>query len=370
MILSDTTNAVATNDLTKLVARKLKVAPDMVLSFADATDFVTELLKMNYQPACRLLVAGHATPELAIAADRAEIHLVEVIGKSPFSSDTNKVLEAVSSPKEIIYISNPNRVTGTSFSLADIEGLAEGVEEGVVIVDEYYFDHLGISTLPLLDKFSNIVVIRSFTSAFGITSSDTGYAVASARRIRQIKSFIPVQNLSAPARRMALTAMVNEDALSRRLEEVREEALRLATDLNRRGVQCRITAADFLLLRVKDPKSVGNLLASYRVPIDNLDGYPGLKHYIRYRLQSSRSNDRLLEAFEKMPQSYYAMKAPDLRAYTLRRSAEGAQSSEQTMRTRRQETPRSKTYEKREKQLKSVSEALSKRRKQKLTEVS
>jgi len=61
------------------------------------------------------------------------------------------------------------------------------------------------------------------------------------------------------------------------------------------------------------------------VPIENLDGYPGLDNYIRYMVQSEKSNDIFLRAFDKMPVDYYKMKATDKRILTLRSCSQGQQ---------------------------------------------
>ena len=63
---------------------------------------------------------------------------------------------------------------------------------------------------------------------------------------------------------------------------------------------------------------VGNELTRDRVPIENLDGYPAMKNYLRYRVQSRLSNDGLLDAFERMDPKAFRMKSIDRRALTMR----------------------------------------------------
>jgi len=171
----------------------------------------------------------------------------------------------------------------------------------------------------LLKDFENVVVLRSFTSAFGITSSDAGYAVASPAMIGRIKTNLSPDNLSLTIRKTILASLNNDEALEKHLKEIHDESLRLAVELNRLKVQCRMTASDFLLIRVADTNAVGNYLARCKVPIENLDGYPLMKNYVRYQIQSAGSNDSMLDAFKKMPTEYHQMKTKDLRPATLRK---------------------------------------------------
>ena len=116
-----------------------------------------------------------------------------------------------------------------------------------------------------------------------------------------------------------MTAIQDGDATVLRHQEIHDEALRLAVALTHLGVQCRLAAADFLLMRVASPKDAGNYLVTDKVPVENLDGYPGMKNYLRYRISSRESNDRLLAAFHRMPGNYVKMAGLDHRAVSMYR---------------------------------------------------
>ena len=317
MISTDTIENVNIENLTALLAQHRDIDPSHILIFSDSMSFTTELLRLAGSTA-RLVVAGHATAELAIAADRAGISYDEIIGTSPFSGNAALILRALSSPDSIVFMGNPNRVTGQNYSVVDLEKMVEMVPQGLVIVDEYYHAHFGISAVSLVETYRNVIVLGSFVPSAEGTLSETGYAVASQETIHRLRRQMNLPRPSLAVRRRMVSALTEDEARSRRLREINDESLRLATDLNRLGVQCRITATDFLLMRVKEPKQVGNFLARYKVPIENLTGYPEMKHYIRYRIASFRVNSRFIEAFRRMPGEYYRMKSLDLRSQKLR----------------------------------------------------
>ena len=80
MTTSSITATVDADDLATLIAGKVKTTRTSVLTFVDFTPFMTELLKIFYKPGARLIASGHVTPEVELAADRAEIELVETLG--------------------------------------------------------------------------------------------------------------------------------------------------------------------------------------------------------------------------------------------------------------------------------------------------
>ena len=101
--------------LDKLAAR-LNVDSSTLVPFTDFTDMITALLGHVGQDQARLLTAGHASPDLALAVERAGLELKEIAGASPFVIHPEDTLKEVSSPSNLIYVSNPNRVTGSDMS--------------------------------------------------------------------------------------------------------------------------------------------------------------------------------------------------------------------------------------------------------------
>ena len=305
-------------ELEKLISRSLMVDKSKVFPVSDTNDFLTEFFNLIGTNSRTLISAGLLSADSAIAVDKSHLSYLESVAKSPFSINMTAVTEDIKSPADIIFLCNPNRITGSNFSLSDIEKAARAVPQGFVIVDEFYFDFFGISAIPLLDIFTNIVILRSFTAPFGIYSSDAGYAVAGKEMITNFKNNLLLKRISPILRKTILASLMSEDALSTRLSELHDESLRLSTTLTRLGVQCRITAADFLLLRVASPKDVGNALAAVKVTVENLGGYPQMKKYIKYRIESHFTNERLINAFSKMPSELYKLKGLDLRSTTIK----------------------------------------------------
>ncbi len=314
--------------LSETIGRRTLLSPKRVLPFADIQDFLPHLLGEIAGQTDHLIAAGHVSPDIVIAADRREMKVSEALGVSPFAASPDAALSRIASGSELVYVANPNRITGANFGLTELETLVKAVPNGFVLVDEYYFDYFGITGLTLLEKYSNICVLRSFAAAFGVESSDSGYVAGPQELIDRLRGRLSGQVITTTIYRTAMASLENDAALDMRLKSLHDEAMRISTELTRRDLQNRITAADFLLLRVKEPTAVGNHLARHKVPCENLDGYPLLKGYLRYKIQSPLSNDRLVDAIGRMPEEQYRLTATDKRTVTLRRPSEGVQSEQ------------------------------------------
>ncbi len=304
--------------LVTAITRSTVTSPDSIIPFAEMSDAFTALFRLSHHSAAGVLVAGHADPDIALAADRAGMAVQEHLGISPFAADPDGLASLCATGRETVYVANPNRVTGSNFGRADLELLARAVPRGLLVIDEYYFDFFNISAASLLASHDNIAIVRSFTAAFGIASSQSGYIMASPGLVRRLDDFRRTQTFTVTLYRILSTTIENSEARALRVKMVNDEALRLSGELNALGVQSRISPADFLLLRVADPTRFGNALARAKIDIRNLDGYPELKNYVRYAIQSPLNNDTLLNTIRRMPLDYYRIDTIDKRLMRLR----------------------------------------------------
>lgn len=326
MITFPTATVYESESIAQMVAQRINASLESILPFVDLTTFISELFSVWDDTDVQVLSAGHVTPEIELGADRAGVELVEELGATPFYPDLEAVKSRLKS-NDILYLANPNRVTGATYAVKELEELIRCVPDGLVIVDEHFFEFYGVSARSLLSECPNLVVLRSFAAAFGIYSSDAGYLMAAPSTIKRIRVAIGDIHISRTNQKIIRATLSNEQALTSRLSEVHEESLTVARQLTELGVQCRMTATDFLLLRVADTTRVGNFLAQHKTPIETLDGYPALEHYMRYRIQSPLSNERMLLTFGKMPKEYFKMQTIDRRMVRMSRPVEKSSES-------------------------------------------
>lgn len=313
----NTTTAPVDEELTAAACREATVPFDAVHIFGDFTPFIEELLKLLYSPGCVLVSVGHVTPGIALAADGAGIELKETLGCSPFAGEVSPALTTVRGAQDIIYLSNPNPITGTTYSRADLKRLLSAVPGGALIVDERLFGYTGLTALPLLQSSDNLIILRSFAALHNAPSDGAGYLVAGRRMISVIRGTLPPGVISSQVRQAVLSEKRGDESRARHRKEISDESFRIATELTRLGIQCRTTPANFLLIRVASVKDTGNFLTANKVPVENLNGYSRMKNYLRYFLESRQTNDRLLDAFRRMPHECYRGTTLDSRMIKL-----------------------------------------------------
>ena len=105
----------------------------------------------------------------------------------PLESDFSVDPEKYHGLNRFIVIANPNAPTGLSLSLDAIEGILAANPDAVVAIDEAYVDFGGISAYPLMAKYGNLVVVRTFSKSRSMAGARLGYALAPAALIADLE---------------------------------------------------------------------------------------------------------------------------------------------------------------------------------------
>lgn len=206
---------------------------------------------------------------------------------------------------DLVWLGNPNNPDGKTFSVLEIENLLTANPSVLFIIDEA-FDHLCVgfeSSVQLLKKFENLVIIRSFTKAFAIPGLRLGYVVAPARIIGKIRKVsIPwsVNSLAISAGKIILE---NYNAFSPDKNELKRLAGYLLSGLAR-FPQLSVTPSgtNFFLVKMENrPASALKqfLATQHRILIRDADSFRGLdKTYFRLSVQPEESVDNLVNAMK------------------------------------------------------------------------
>lgn len=145
----------------------------------------------------------------------AEVYRIPYETK-PLDKDFHMVKSDYMCPNGGIVIANPNAPTGVS-EMEDvnfIEDIVKANGDSVVIVDEAYVDFGGVSALPLIDKYDNVLIIRTFSKSRAFAGVRIGYAMGNSRLIKylnDVKYSINSYTMNRPAIDLGVAALSDDE---------------------------------------------------------------------------------------------------------------------------------------------------------------
>ncbi len=202
----------------------------------------------------------------------------------------------------LVILATPNNPTGLAVSASDVARIATATS-GLVLVDEAYVEFCDEdSALTILQDFPNMLLLRTFSKAFGLAGLRLGFLVGHPAIVGELlKARYPfaVDRLAEAA---ALLLLRRPALLARRVAQIKRETTRLYERLSAmEGVDALRPQANFVIFRPpKDAGSVMNRLAQRGVLVRNMGGYPALKGRLRVSAGTEKENNIFLSVLESL----------------------------------------------------------------------
>jgi histidinol-phosphate aminotransferase len=242
------------------------------------------------------------TPSYGMYEVSAEINDVELI-KIPltdsFQIDFNALENYLSDEDlKLIFICSPNNPTANS--LDNIEKILQKFN-GIVIVDEAYIDFSKVrSFLTKIDLYPNLVVMQTFSKAWGLAAARVGMAYSNDLIISLYNKVKPPYNVSGPNQKAALKVLNDRAGFENRKSIILDQRTWLQNQLAGLAVVIKIYPSDanFLLVEMTDANRIYNELVNKKVITRNRHNV--VKNCIRITVGSPEENQILVDALNKI----------------------------------------------------------------------
>lgn len=221
-----------------------------------------------------------------------------------FSWDVDGILKAISRGTKVVFICSPNNPTGNIISEEDLLRIAE--KEVIVVVDEAYVEFAGKSFVPLLRKQKNLIVLRTFSKAFGLAGLRVGYALADSEVVGYIRCVRPPFPVNILALRAAEVAVEDRERLEQVKALVAAGKRYLYSELGKiKGAKAYPSEANFILVGVAKTgfTSTEIVEALFKQGILVRDGvrFKGLgKGYMRVTVGMMGENEAFIQALKNL----------------------------------------------------------------------
>ena len=238
--------------------------------------------------------------EVSANINNVEIRKVNLL--SNFQLDLDGIAEAIDDNTKLIFICSPNNPTGNSIVRTDIETILANFK-GLVIIDEAYINYAKQRTfIKELTEYPNLVVMQTFSKAWGLAALRLGMAFAARPIIDVLNKVKPPYNINQATQDIALEALKNIDQVNEWIKITVEERDRLSSNLLDLPSVKKIYPSDanFILVEVEDASRTYNALVELGIIIRDRSKVTLCEGCLRITIGTKAENEILLGALKNI----------------------------------------------------------------------
>ncbi|MFA6427330.1 MAG: histidinol-phosphate transaminase [Candidatus Magasanikbacteria bacterium] len=288
-------------DINERIAQYASTRPKNIMIINGSDQGIDIIFKTFTKPGDEVIIPS---PSFAMFYQCAELCGNKIITPT-YNTDNGSfplqdVLNAITDKTKLVVVCNPNNPTGTQVSPDDIERILKKLKNGLVYVDEAYAEYSGITAIPLIEKYPNLVITRTFSKAFGLAALRIGYVIAPVLLIREMAKVRGPYDINMAGLYTARAVLQNLQPLKIYIQQVMKVSKPMLEQFFREnGVMFYPSSAHFILFRPKNPAQIFNNLRERGFLIRPRKGY-GFDNTVRVSMGTVGQTKQFIETYKSL----------------------------------------------------------------------
>jgi histidinol-phosphate aminotransferase len=237
-----------------------------------------------------------------VAADINDISVTEVLLNPDFSLSADAVIKAVNSNTKLIFLCSPNNPTGNILEKGEIEKIINSFN-GIVVIDEAYIDFCPEeSMLKEPVNYPNMVIIQTFSKAWGMAGIRLGMAFGTKELINVLNLIKYPYNLNILTQQKALELIDLNSEKDDWVKTIVEEREKMEKELNALPFVEIVFPSDsnFLLVKTADPIGIYNYLTDEKIIVRDRSGVSLCEGCLRISIGNKEENETLMNTLKSL----------------------------------------------------------------------
>jgi len=293
-------------DVKKEISKLKKVAVERIFLGNGSDEPIDLLYRAFCEPGTDNVVAIEPTYGMyKVSAGINNVDYRKVLLNDDFDFDAASLLAASDQNTKLIWLCSPNNPTGNSLNTEQIILLLNS-SEAIVVLDEAYIDFASHESLSnLIDSYPNLVILQTFSKAWGSAAIRLGMAFANEAIIQVLNKIKYPYNINILTQRQALKMLDDETAVNNWVTEILEQRSWLLSALMTVPYVRHIYPSDanFVLVKVDNANAVYHFLVDNSIIVRNRNTVSLCAGCIRITVGTPEENNTLIETMKKLGQS-------------------------------------------------------------------
>lgn len=286
-------------ELRKAVAKNVGLDPDQVVPGAGADELILLSARAFLAPGEKSVTATPAYPLYRIATAQVRGEEIAVEATPPGFGFPADAVIAAARDAEIVWMCVPSNPLGNRPTDEEVAAVIAATD-GVVILDAAYAEFSGDDWVPWVDRYHNLLVLRTMSKAYGLAGARVGFGLGHPDLIAAIDEVRPPGSLSSLSVDLAVAALAAPDRMRSVVDTIADERTRLAGRLEDVGLRVLPSMTNFLLCEVgPHALAVADELMKEGLVVRTFPKGSPLDSYLRFTVRSPHAHDRLLAALRR-----------------------------------------------------------------------
>ncbi len=283
-------------ELKKKIAEIKNLSKEQIFLGNGSDEAIDLLIRIFCEPGQdEILILPPTYGMYAVSASISNVNIRSIPLQSNFQPDIEKILNATEGNVKMLFLCSPNNPTGNDFEVRVLEKLIAEFP-GIVVVDEAYIDFSKRqSCTTWLKKYPNLVVLQTFSKAWGLAGIRLGMAFASKEIIDLLNKIKPPYNVNGLTQKIALQSLQIEK-YKREVTEILAQRTTLKNELLKFDFVQKVypSAANFLLVKVERVDELFHFLMDNGIIVRNRSKVPLCEGCLRFSVGTPAENQQLL----------------------------------------------------------------------------
>ncbi len=283
--------------LKKAIGKLKNISTDRIFLGNGSDEAIDLLVRIFCHPNQDSVIIMSPTFEMyEVAARVNQNEVIDVRLTNDFQINTLKVLDAIKSNTKILFICSPNNPTGNSMHRESILEIVEKFK-GIVVIDEAYIDFAkDTGCFDILDKYNHVVILQTFSKAWGLAGLRLGMAFADRQIIELLNKIKPPYNVNRATQSLALKAIKKAGYKDFMVQQLLAERKILKLELSNLDIVEMVYPSDsnFLLVKFKDAEKIYNYLLENQVIVRSRSNVILCENSLRITVGNEKENDVLI----------------------------------------------------------------------------
>ena len=288
---------------TQKYAKMLGLEKCNVTFTAGSTVGMGYVIKVFGQPGKNILCVTPSFAMYEVYAKMIGMNVCQLTYEDDFSYDIEKTLSNIDKNTGIVVLVNPNMPVGNAYSKEDIVRVIDKANQNnaLVIIDEAYYYFYDQTSIDLVKRYDNVVVLRTFSKMLSMPSLRLGAVISSEENIRYVNNYKPHYTVNSVALLFAEAIVDNHDKLMAELKELYLEGKEYITaELTKNGYECIPSEGCYVCIKPKHKTSreLTDLLKENGILI--LCGKDGLTGWLRLTIAHKKYMEMFMDKLLKI----------------------------------------------------------------------